>query len=417
MTKVEEMEFEMEQLKKAMTDTHSLARKYEDLMTEANERRDKFQEKCNMLQADLDFCQEILGKARAAAVSRVLDLKAPELWRYVTEACMELTGATSGYAAKVVNLGAHAGSSTKRVNLLTLDLLDTKQPEPHFRYIAASKDDRFMVDRIMLQGQGVSFALTDGNEEVDIPDVTANRDMFFFRGDLMKGSFFGVPVSYLGKQVVGMLCMDSCGGEDVLVRERHVIQEDEKTFVRQMRLALQDAIAEDEKETEARMDPTARMLQILGTMHESRWDQAKQDMVQVLETMGDTNQFRPSDMGHLRSLNIPPKHSLNVIRASFHLLGTHENEFEQWQNARALLNQKYVENMIALRPEQVKSMVSRWKLALLELQHVNRSRVEEESSCAMIIYKWILALRAATCVHLLKHKQIKDSMSKKNLNA
>lgn len=38
--------------------------------------------------------------------------------------------------------------------------------------------------------------------------------------------------------------------------------------------------------------------------------------------------------------------------------------------------------------------ISRWKLAMLELLHVDRLKVEEENSAAIMIYMWILALRS-----------------------
>jgi hypothetical protein len=43
---------------------------------------------------------------------------------------------------------------------------------------------------------------------------------------------------------------------------------------------------------------------------------------------------------------------------------------------------------------QVSNAVTEWKMALLELCHVKRTNIRNESPAALIIYKWILALRA-----------------------
>ena len=43
-----------------------------------------------------------------------------------------------------------------------------------------------------------------------------------------------------------------------------------------------------------------------------------------------------------------------------------------------------------------------WKQALLEVLHVDRVKVEEESYCALLLYKWFLAMRAVSCVFCLR---------------
>lgn len=79
--------------------------------------------------------QGILDKARSAALTRLGELRGPAMWKYATEACTELTAATSAYAAKLVNLG----SSNKTLDMMTMDLRSLKNSDPHFEYIAASR--------------------------------------------------------------------------------------------------------------------------------------------------------------------------------------------------------------------------------------------------------------------------------------
>lgn len=416
LSRLEEMQFDKEQLKKAVSDTHQLARKYEDMMNKEIGRHEDTQRKVEMLENKLDHLKAILEKARRGAIRRTELSRGEAIWQSAVDAVADLTPATSSYVAKVVNIGIHDGSASKRVKLLTLTGDDPSMPEPHFKYIAASSDDHFMVGRTMLQGQGVSFVISEegGPREIFVKSAKENREVYFFKGEVRSGSYFGLGLQYLKRQMVAVLGADTCGGTEVLEVS---LSEMDKEFIRMMGRAAEAALAKDEQETEIDMDPQSRLLQMMGATPASQLEKSREDLQAMRDVLSDGMQLQPSDLAEMRSLQLAPPHSFCVIKAAYFLAGYQEEDFSTWQEARLLLTQEFVSRLKRVQPEDVSNAVTEWKMALLELCHVKRTNIRNESPAALIIYKWILALRAATGALCSKRRDVKAELARKSSRA
>eukprot|EP00873_Tetraselmis_striata_P038521 jgi/Tetstr1/458785/TSEL_045169.t1 len=258
--KLEETQFDNEQLKKAVSDTHKLARKYEDMMKTEMAAHQETKAKVEQLKDDLRVMQRILDKARGGALRRATQARGPDIWQLAVDACAELTAASSSYVAHLVNVGIHDGSAAKRVKLLTVAGENAQVPDPHFKYVAASVDDQFMVGRTMLEGQGVTFTLAKegGPAEVSVDQTSDSREIYFFKGEVRSGSYFATGLQYLGRQIVAVLGADTCGGQEVGSNER--LDDMDKEFIRKVAKAMEAALAQDEQETEASTPPHSTLL-------------------------------------------------------------------------------------------------------------------------------------------------------------
>eukprot|EP00873_Tetraselmis_striata_P038520 jgi/Tetstr1/458784/TSEL_045168.t1 len=151
---------------------------------------------------------------------------------------------------------------------------------------------------------------------------------------------------------------------------------------------------------------------MVGATSAGDLDDRRAELQVMRDVFADGMQFPPSDLAELRSLHLPPSHAYCVVKAAFFLLGYKEEDFHTWQQARVLLTQEFIAKMRKVQPEDVSTAVREWKMALLELCHINRMQVRTESPAALVIYKWILALRAAVGALCSKRKEVKAKMAK-----
>jgi hypothetical protein len=50
--------------------------------------------------------------------------------------------------------------------------------------------------------------------QIFVKSAKENREVYFFKGEVRSGSYFGLGLQYLKRQMVAVLGADTCGGKD-----------------------------------------------------------------------------------------------------------------------------------------------------------------------------------------------------------
>ncbi|KAK3252284.1 hypothetical protein CYMTET_38414 [Cymbomonas tetramitiformis] len=328
--------------------------------------------------------------------------------------------------------------------------------DKNFNYVAANKENEWMIGKRLHRGEGVSYDIvTSKSKYIDIPNVLYRpEEVKFFSGFPRVGAYFASAITLNTLERVGMVCADTlktaAGGSG------KPLTDDDQEFIIAVSVAVGKALDAGEElrtiaqaetgdvdelqaanESSIEVEMAAALAQgeaekllnaeglegfdlsggtggrpggligfdgsVLGPDGVPKLDkdltpeeqELKQENLKLQAVNKLLLDLKSNALAELKSYPRPPKNTFKVLKAILYILGHKKNECDEWNKCRQLIDQALINRMRDYDAQQPRN-ANAWKGVRIATKGLLEEEVAKESKAGSILFKWVKCVQSVS---------------------